>query len=81
MTLAHETLLLVDAWEVAKEVEREAGKAIRQQKAKLLSLLGDAGSGILPDGRRLVRQRVERAGFTTEPTEYVQLRIKKARSS
>jgi hypothetical protein len=41
--------------------------------------MGDAEVGNLPDGSSLVRKEIERAGYTVEPTSYVEMRRVKPR--
>lgn len=67
---------------VASEYE-EAGRLIRQLeedrralKARLIEAMGDAAVATLLDGREVVRKVIDRKGFTVEPGQYVDFRIR-----
>lgn len=53
-------------------------KRQKEIKAELLHRLGTASAGRLLDGRFLTAKHVNRAGYTVEPTSYIDLRIKKS---
>lgn len=50
-------------------------------KAHILATMGNAGIGVLPDGTRYERRLTKRAGYTVEPTEYIELRHVKPRNA
>jgi len=52
-------------------------KRQKEIKGELLHRLGTASAGRLLDGRFVTANRVNRAGYTVEPTNYIDLRIKK----
>jgi len=57
--------------------EASAVNARRDEaKARLIAAMGDAELAALPDGRAITRRKVERKGFTVEPTSYFNFSIK-----
>ena len=56
-----------------------AEKRLKAIKTEILLKLGQASAGRLADGRVITIKSVERAGYTVEPSSYVDLRIGKAR--
>lgn len=46
-------------------------------KAKVLHAIGDAAGGVLGDGRMVRRKLTQRAGYTVEPTEFIDVRAVK----
>lgn len=61
----------------AKEAEKEAKKAIEFSKQMLLSMMGDAELGLLPDGSGYKRTERFRDGYTVAPTNFTELRYVK----
>ena len=61
------------------EEERRCKKRKDEFAKLIIGSLGDAAEGICPDGTTVAMPLVHRKGFTVEPTEYRQLRIKKAK--
>lgn len=53
-------------------------KRQKEIKAELLTKLGSASAGRLRDGRLITAKRIERDGYTVDPTTYMDLRVKKA---
>jgi hypothetical protein len=64
-------------WEDLQRAESEAKKKKDLTKAHLVERLGEATEGLLPDGRMLTRNLVERAGYTCPATTYPDFRVKK----
>lgn len=58
------------------EEERRCKKRKDDFAKLIIGSLGDAAEGICPDGTKVAMPLVQRKGFTVEPTEYRQLRIK-----
>ncbi len=57
--------------------EASAANSRRDEaKARLIAAMGDAELAALPDGRMITRRKVERKGFTVEPTSYFNFSIK-----
>ena len=53
---------------------KELGQAADAIKAEIVHELGDAWVGLLPDGSAYRRNKVKRAGYMVEPTEYFDVR-------
>jgi putative phage-type endonuclease len=76
-----------DAAEYAATYQRArlAGHAADKEqevaKAHLLALMGHASRAALPGGRSIVRKKVSRKGYTVEPSEYVDFRIKEPKEN
>lgn len=49
----------------------------RGAKNRILSMMGEASVGLLPDQTAFTRKQVERSGFTVEPTSYIDFRFTK----
>lgn len=47
-------------------------------KGRYLAAMGEAGVGILADGRCIIRKRVDRKGYTVDPKSYIQVTVKEA---
>jgi len=62
--------VMLDAAEKRSEYEKIEEGA----KNHILSLVGNAGLGILPNGTGFTRKTVKRKAFSVESTEYIQLR-------
>ena len=60
-----------------QEQVRELNKSIKSEKARVLNDMGDAGMGLLQDGRVLVRKKIKREAHEVKASEYVTLRCKK----
>lgn len=76
--LPESALELIYEYERLGEVGSQTEKERKAVKARIIDLLGDAGEGLLADGRIVSRKTIERAGYTVEPSSYVDFRIKKA---
>lgn len=61
-----------------KSVIEKRQKAI---KAELLHKLANASAGRLSDGRLITAKRIDRAGYTVDPTSYIDVRTKKAQGA
>ena len=73
---------VTDTWndiEYMQDQVREINKSIKSEKARVLHDMGDAGMGILKDGRLLVRKKIKRDAYEVKASEYVTLRCKKVR--
>lgn len=53
---------------------------IREIKGEFLAKLGGAGAGRLADGRLITAKRINRKGYSVEPSSYVTVTVKEARS-
>jgi len=69
--------LAVAELEAAKATKSAAEKMCENAQSKLLTLLGDAEAGQLPDGRVVTYLQTTRKGFSVAETTYRTLRIKK----
>ena len=49
-------------------------------KGRFLAAMGDAGLGLLSDGRCLVRKRIEKTGYVVEPSSYISIKVKEPKS-
>lgn len=73
--LESEALNLADEYQLCGTAKSEAESRQKELKARLIAELGDFEEGLLTDGRRLRRKIIERDGYTTKPTSYVDFRI------
>lgn len=73
--------LLAEDYEARGRALTALEKERAEVKGRLVAALGNAGIGLLPDGRQVVRKEVQRKGFTVEPSTYFDLRIKKGKPS
>lgn len=64
-------------WREAKAFAAEAKKMDERCKAWFAARCGDAETIELPDGTVIKRSRVERKGYTVEPSTYIQWRFQK----
>lgn len=74
--LGNEARLNVVAYINARSREKDFERQKTASRNALLHLLGDAECGILPDGTKLVRKRIEVAGHAVEPFAYTRLTVK-----
>jgi predicted phage-related endonuclease len=74
-------LSVCDEWLMWKEHQKLADEKVLEYKGRLLDKLGPCGTGVLPDGRLLVRKQVHRNPYTVEAGTYTTMRIKKAKVS
>lgn len=68
-------------WQEYEDLGREMAKheARRKEiKSRVLWGIGEAGGGILPDGRMIRRKWVQRAGYHVPPSSYIDTRAVKA---
>lgn len=62
--------------------ESSAATAKRAEvKARLIYLMGGAGTGCLPDGRAVCRKTIERKAYEVKATSYIEFRIKQPKKS
>jgi putative phage-type endonuclease len=79
MVATDEMVAWVEQYEVAGSAMKGLEKGRDEVKAKLLAAMGTNQYANLPDGRTLRRQKVERKGYTVQPSSYVDFRILQAR--
>ena len=75
--LPEDAAQLLDYIDDAKRQKKEAEEVESRNKSTLLSMLGLAEAGRLPDGRLITFYEQERKGYTVEGGRYRVLRIKK----
>lgn len=68
---------IVLEYEAATATKSAAEKTHEALKSKLITLLGDAEAGTLPDGRKVTYLQSTRRGYTVDETTYRTMRIKK----
>jgi len=73
-------LELVDRWESAKAAAKLAGAAADEAQAAVLTALGTAEGGSLPDGREVTYFEQTRRAYQVAEATFRVLRIRKARS-
>lgn len=73
--LGDDAARLADQYERLKAKESEAGLARREAMGRLVWMMGEAGEGLLPDGRRVIRRMVRRKGYRVQPSQYVACRV------
>jgi putative phage-type endonuclease len=76
VSLGVEAVDLAAQYEHAGRMLRAYERARADAKARILHAMGAASVGVLPDGRTVCRREVRRAGYSVEPTTYVDFRIK-----
>ena len=72
----------LDLVNVYQELTSEIGDKQEQKaevRARLSWLMGEAGEGVLADGRRITRKEVTRKSYTVNETTYVDFRIRPAK--
>lgn len=68
---------LVNDWSLAKAEARSAQKIQEELQAALISEMGDAESGVLPDGRMVTFFEHNRKGYKVAPTSFRRLSVSK----
>lgn len=63
-----------DQYETHAQLSREAKKEADKWKARVLMELGENEGGKLEDGRMVRRKVIDRAGYTVEPSSYIDVR-------
>lgn len=75
--LGSECLVYAEAYTEACQVLKRAECDKAEAKARLIAAMGAAGEGVLPDGTRVLRKMVQRAGYEVQPGEYPRLTVKR----
>lgn len=70
---------LLDRRDVEKAAASAAKKQLDDLDAQIIQALGDADTGVLPDGRKITYRQTTRKGYEVKETTYRTLRIKKAK--
>lgn len=78
ISLPAKAIEIVASLEAAKEAAKVAKADVEQRQAELIALLDDAEGGTLPDGRLATWMIQKRSGYVVSPTEFRQLKFKKA---
>lgn len=78
VNLTTEASFLVDQWETAKKVAKEAEEAAEKAKAIVALSIGTSEAGILPDGRQITYMEQHRKGYMVQDTSFRVLRVKNA---
>ena len=68
---------IVDQYEEAKKHIKHYEKIKSESEARILDAMQDAGVAYLADGRHFLRKKIQRKGFTVQPSEYIKLDLKK----
>lgn len=61
--------------EVAQATEKSAKANVESLKSRLLDEMGEAALLAFPDAKCYRRQKIERAGYSVEPAEYIDFRL------
>jgi putative phage-type endonuclease len=62
----------------AAKLQRSSAEAVEKEaKVNILAAMGNAAIAKLPDGTGYIRKQVKRAGYTVQPTDFIQLNFSK----
>lgn len=81
VTLDDAALALVEQFDEWGEEEKKAKAQRAAVKARLIERMGTAALALLPNGRLIARNTIQRKAYTVDACEYVDFRIRAARRS
>ncbi len=81
VALGNEELNYADEYAQLGEQEKELKERRDSIKARLIGAMTEFETAVLPDGRQITRKNVERKGYTVDPCQYVDFRVKKAKGA
>lgn len=78
LSKANELPVLADERAALSAAKSTAEKRLKEIKAEILVKLDGASAARIADGRLITAKRIERAGYSVNPTSWIDVRIKRA---
>lgn len=73
--LDHSAELIADEYQRLGAEKADCEAKQKELKARLVVELGDYAEGLLTDGRRVTRKRIDKKGYEVKPSSYIDVRI------